>query len=149
MKVTLAIALGLSFFASAAFADDAASTQILDRHVAAMKAGDLKAVLADYADDAVAITPHGVAPGQKAAGSIDVFSGKQNVTKLFSVLTDKAHVPSNKTMETRYEPRTDGTVLMHWEQNKGQPTHVSGVDVFVFRGGKIAFQDVTIDSASH
>ena len=149
MRIKLAIIFGLSVLASGALADDASSIQILNRHVAAMKAGDLKTVMADYADDAVAITPHGVAPAQKAAGGIDVFSGKQNVLKLFSVLTDKDHVPSNKTMESRYEPRSDGVILMHWEQNKGRPEHVSGVDVFVIRGGKIAFQDVTINSSSH
>lgn len=141
----LAAVLFLSITTGAWAADSV--TQILDRHVAAMKKGDLEGVMADYADDVVAIAPHGVAPGQKPAGVSDVFAGKQNVRKLFSVLTDKDHVGANRTMISRYEPRGGDVTLMYWEQNRGTPQQVSGVDIFVVRDGKIEFQDVTINPA--
>src|ERR1700748_3826782 len=100
MRNLLKLATALWLFAGAAQADSA--RQVLDRHVAAMKKGDLEAVLADYADDVVVITPHSIAPGQKAVSTVDVFAGRDNARKLFSVLTDKDHVPGNRSMETRF-----------------------------------------------
>jgi hypothetical protein len=118
----------------------AANTKILDHHVASMKAGNLEGVLSDYAPDAVVVTPAGmVTPG-------GVFVGG-DTRKLFSVLTDKDHVPGNKTMQTRYETLGPDTTLMHWVQFKGTAKEVSGYDVFVVRGGKVAFQTVIVDAA--
>jgi hypothetical protein len=133
-------------FASAAMllalmgAAHAADTKILDHHVANMRAGNLEGVLSDYAPDAVVVTPAGmVTPG-------GVFVGA-DTRKLFSVLTDKDHVPGNKTMQTRYESLGPDTTMMHWVQFKGTPKEVSGYDVFVVRGGKVAFQTVIVDAA--
>jgi ketosteroid isomerase-like protein len=118
----------------------AADTKILDHHVAGMKAGNLEAVLSDYAPDAVVVTPAGmVSPG-------GVFVGA-DTRKLFSVLTDKDHVPGNKTMQTRYESLSPDTSVMHWVQFKGTPKEVAGYDVFVVRGGRIAFQTVIVEPA--
>ena len=69
--------------------------------------------------------------------------------KLFSVLTDKDHMPGNKTMQTRYESAGPDTTLMYWVQFKGTPKEVSGHDVFVVRGGKVVFQSVTVDPAKN
>ena len=118
----------------------AADTKILDHHVASMKAGDLEGVLSDYAPDAVVVTPPGLA---NASG---VFVGA-DTRKLFSVLTDKDHVPGNKTMQTRYESAGADTTLMYWVQFKGTPKEVAGHDVFVVRGGKVVFQSVIVDPA--
>jgi hypothetical protein len=117
-----------------------ADTKVLDRHVANMKAGNLEGVLSDYAADAVVVTPPGLA---NASG---VFVGG-DTRKLFSVLTDKDHVPGNKSMQTRYESAGPDTTLMYWVQFKGTPKEVSGHDVFVVRGGKVVFQSVTVDPA--
>ncbi len=144
MRKILTAAAALSLLATAAYAD---ATALLDHHVAAMKKGDLDGVMSDYADDAVVITPHGVAPGQKDVSGADVFAGKSTYRKLFATLTDKDHVPGNKTMQTRYEPLGPDTTLMHWMQNKGTPNQVSGTDVWVVRGGKVMFQSVLIDAA--
>jgi hypothetical protein len=67
------------------------------------------------------------------------------VRKLFSVLTDKNHVPGNKTMQTRYEKVSPDTTIMHWVQFKGGKQEVSGHDVFVVRAGKVAFQAVIVN----
>jgi hypothetical protein len=133
-------------FASAAMllalmgAAHAADTKILDHHVASMKAGNLEGVLSDYAPDAVVVTPAGMVTPN------GVFVGAET-RKLFSVLTDKDHVPGNKTMQTRYENLGPDTTLMHWVQFKGTPKEVSGYDVFVVRNGKVAFQTVIVDAA--
>ena len=121
---------------AAAFA--AGNTDVLDHHVANMKSGSLEGVLSDYAPDAVVVTPAGmVSPS-------GVFVGA-NVRKLFSVLTDKDHVPGNKTMQTRYDTLAPDTVRMTWVQFKGTTQEVSGYDVFVIRGGKVAFQTVIVN----
>ena len=120
----------------AAFA--AGNTDVLDHHVANMKSGSLEGVLSDYASDAVVVTPAGmVSPS-------GVFVGA-NVRKLFSVLTDKDHVPGNKTMQSRYEALAPDTVKMTWVQFRGTTQEVSGYDVFVIRGGKVAFQTVIVN----
>lgn len=118
----------------------AADTKILDHHVANMKAGNLEGVLSDYAPDAVVVTP----PGLANASGVSVGA---DTRKLFSVLTDKDHVPGNKTMQTRYESAGSDTTLMYWVQFKGTPKEVSGHDVFVVRGGKVVFQAVIVDPA--
>jgi hypothetical protein len=120
----------------------AADTTVLDHHVANMKSGSLEGVLSDYAPDAVVITP----PGMVSASG--VFVGAET-RKLFSVLTDKDHVPGNKSMRTRYESSGPDTTIMHWGQFKGTPKEVSGYDVFVVRGGKVVFQTVTVNAAKN
>jgi hypothetical protein len=118
----------------------AADFRVLDHHVANMKTGNLEGVLSDYAPDAVVVTPPGLA---NASG---VFVGA-DTKKLFAVLTDKDHVPGNKTMQTRYESAGPDTSLMYWVQFKGTAKEVSGHDVFVVRGGKVVFQAVIVDPA--
>lgn len=117
-----------------------ADTKVLNHHVANMKAGDLNGVLSDYAPDAVVVTPAGMITPD------GVFVGSE-IRKLFSILTDKDHLPGNKTMQTRYENAGADTSVMQWVQFKGTPKEVSGYDVFVVRGGKVAFQTVTVNAA--
>ena len=118
----------------------AADTKVLDHHVANMRTGNLEGVLSDYAPDAVVVAPPGL------ANANGVFAGA-DTRKLFSVLTDKDHVPGNKTMQTRYDTIAPDTVKMTWVQFKGTPKEVSGHDVFVVRGGKVVFQAVIVDPA--
>ena len=118
---------------------------ILDRHVAAMKAGDLKAVMDDYADNALVIAPHGIAPGEADTGGFNVFDGKANISKLFAVLTNKDNAAGMASMTTTYEPRSNDVTLMRWVQFTGTPQEVSGTDVFVIRGGKVISQAVLVN----
>lgn len=145
MRLVLAAAI-LSLSAAAAFAADSAQA-VLDHHVKAMTAGDLDAVMADYADNALLIAPHGIAPGQTNVAGNDVFSGKANIRKFFAVLTDKAHNPAFHEMTSTFENRGNDVMLMHWVQFKGQPTQVSGTDTWIIRGGKVIAQFVAVDPA--
>jgi hypothetical protein len=134
-KIAVILAVSLLSLSSAFAAD----TAILDRHVANMKSGNIDGILADYAPDTVIVTPAGmVSPS-------GVFVGK-DAKKLFSVLAAPKNVPGNKTMETKYESLGPDTTKMTWVQFKGTKDQVSGYDVFVVRGGKIAFQTVTVDT---
>ena len=113
-------------------------TDVLDHHVAGMKSGDVAAVVSDYAPDAVVVTPAGmVSPS-------GVFVGR-DVSKLFKVLAGPKSVPGNKTMQTRYETLAPDTVKMTWVEFKGTNQEVSGYDIFVIRGGKVAYQTVIVN----
>lgn len=116
----------------------AQGNKVLDHHVTHMKTGNLEEVLADYAPDAVVVTPAGmISPS-------GVFIGK-DTRKLFTVLTNKENLPGNKTMQVTYETLAPDTTLMRWVQYKGTARELSGYDVFVIRGGKIVFQTVAVN----
>ncbi len=138
LKLTHAVLLPALLAATPALAG--ADTKILDHHVANMKSGTLEAVLSDYSPDAVVVTPAGMVSPD------GVFVGPET-RKLFSVLTDKDHLPGNKTMQTKYQSVGAGTSIMQWVQFKGTPKEVSGYDVFVTRGDKIYFQAVVVNAA--
>jgi hypothetical protein len=121
---------------------------ILDRHVAAMKAGDLAAVMADYADDALVIAPHGIVPGEVSVAGFNVFDGKANISKLFAVLTNKDNAAGMASMSTTYEPRANDVTLMRWVQFAGTPQEVSGTDIWVIRDGKVVSQTVLLNPPS-
>lgn len=132
-------------------ADSAAATVadsaevILDRHVAAMKAGDLAGVMADYADDALVIAPNGIVSGEANVAGFNVFDGKDNITKLFAVLTNADNAAGMATMTTNYEFKGSDVSLMHWVQFAGTPQELSGTDVWVIRDGKILSQTVLLN----
>jgi ketosteroid isomerase-like protein len=150
MRTILTAAIALSLMTSAAFAADSAKV-VLDRHVAAMKAGDLDAVMADYADNVVVIAPAGAVPGQKAltvgekGEALNVLDGKANARKFFAVLTGKGNSAAMKSMVSTYETKGSDTTLMHWKQFPGTPKEVSGTDVWVIRDGKVITQVVLVD----
>jgi ketosteroid isomerase-like protein len=118
---------------------------ILDRHVAAMKAGDLAAVMVDYADDALVVAPHGIAPGETNVAGFNVFDGKANISKLFAVLTNKDNAAGMASMTSTYEYKGSDVALMHWVQFDGTPQEISGTDVWVIRDGKIISQTVLLN----
>jgi ketosteroid isomerase-like protein len=118
---------------------------ILKRHVAAMKAGDLAAVMADYADDALVIAPHGIAPGETNVAGFDIFDGKANISKLFAVLTGKDNAAGVASMTSTFEYKSSDVALMHWVQFDGTPQKVSGTDVWVIRNGRVISQTVLLD----
>jgi opacity protein-like surface antigen len=136
MKIVYA---AIAFALLGASAASAADNKVLDHHVTHMKSGNLEEVLADYAPDAVIVTPAGmISPN-------GVFIGK-DARKLFSVLTNKENLPGNKTMQVTYESLSPDTTLMRWVQYKGTPKQISGYDVFVIRGSRIVFQSVNVDA---
>ena len=146
MKTIILAAALLSLTAGAAFAADSVQA-VMDRHVTAMKAGNLDAVMADYADNALVIAPHGIAPGQKEVSGNDVFVGKANIRKFFAVLNDKDHVPGSKSMTVKYESRGNDTAIMRWVQFPGTKQEVAGNDTWVVRDGKVITQIVAVDPA--
>lgn len=144
MRTLMTAAFALSLMTGAAFAADSAKV-VLDRHVVAMKAGDLDAVMADYADNALLLAPAGVVAGQKAVGGLNVLEGKANIRKFFAVLTNKENNPAVKSMTSTFETKGSDTTLMYWKQWPGTAKEVSGTDVWVIRDGKVISQAVLVN----
>ena len=119
------------------------------RHVTAIKKGDVEALMADYADNAVAITPPGMVPSQPNPSQPGVYIGKKNIRKIFNMLTDKDHIVGVRGMDSHTETLADGTILLHWVQFPHTPQQVTGEDVFIIRGGKILMQNITVEAAKH
>ena len=123
IRYGLAAAAALLIAGTAQAADT--PSEIVARHMAAFNKGDLAALLADYADDAVVLQ------------SGTAVQGKAAIQALFARI---AAPPANG-------PRRQLTVGRIWEEGRvgfvnwsGGP--VSGTDEFLIRDGKIAVQVV-------
>jgi ketosteroid isomerase-like protein len=135
--------LALAIVPAVAQAAPATPVAVVQHHVAAMKKGDLPAIMSDYAPDAVVVAPHGLVSGVSARGA-QVFVGSANARRVFATLTDKVHHPGVVTMQTAIEPGGPGVALLHWVQFKGTAQQVAGEDVFVVRGGRIVHQAILV-----
>ena len=101
--------------------------EVFGHHVEALGAGDLDEIVADYAEDAVFISPAGA------------LHGKDGIRTAFTKLL--SDVPNAKwTLPTQiYE----GDVLfLEWTADAGATFADDGIDTFVFRDGLIQVQTV-------
>ena len=101
--------------------------EIFAHHAQALGAGDLDEIVADYADDAVFITPAGVK------------RGKDGVREAFTRLL--ADVPNAKweLPTTIYE---GDVMFLEWTADAARTRVDDGIDTFVFRDGLIRVQTV-------
>jgi ketosteroid isomerase-like protein len=101
--------------------------EIFAHHAEALMAGDVDEIVADYADDAVFITPDGVLRGKDGV--------RNGFTALLEDLPDAAwDVPTQI-----YE----GDVLfIEWSAVSARTKATDGVDTFVFAGDAIRVQTV-------
>lgn len=143
--MTLRLALTLLCIGVAGSAMAATPAQVVARHVESMKVGTLQPIMDDYAADTVVVTPQGLVADQMPAKGPGIFSGQAQAQRVFATLTDKDHHPGIKAMETVIEPSGPDSVILHWVQNKGQPSQVSGKDAFIVRNDKIIFQAIYVD----
>ena len=101
--------------------------EVFQHHAEALGAGDLDEIVADYADDAVFITPAGV------------MRGKDGIRAAFTQLL--ADVP-----DAAWQLRTqiyDGDVLfLEWAADAANTRVEDGIDTFIFRDGLIRLQTV-------
>lgn len=101
--------------------------EVFQHHAQALGAGDLEGIVADYADDAVFISPAGVK------------RGKDGIREAFTQLL--ADVPNAAwTLPTQIY---DGDALfLEWTADAGATFADDGIDTFVFRDGLIRLQTV-------
>jgi uncharacterized protein (TIGR02246 family) len=101
--------------------------EVFQHHAEALGAGDLDEIVADYADDAVFITPAGV------------LRGKDGIRAAFTQLL--ADVP-NAAWSLKTQTYEDDLLFLEWAADAAQTRVDDGIDTFVFRDGLIRAQTV-------
>ena len=103
------------------------SEEVFAHHATALGAGDLDELVADYADDAVLITPKGALRGKDGARAL--------FGALFGDLPEASLAVKTQIFE--------GDVLfLEWSADSAPSRIDDGVDTFVFRDGLIQVQTV-------
>jgi ketosteroid isomerase-like protein len=101
--------------------------EVFQHHAQSLGAGDLEEIVADYADDAVFITPAGVQRGKDGV--------RAGFTQLLADVPDAAWALKTQIYE--------GDVLfLEWTADAGATRVEDGIDTFVFRDGLIRVQTV-------
>jgi ketosteroid isomerase-like protein len=147
LKLTLFLALAVSAPAQSA-ADHSAVTprQVVERHIKGMQAGNADMAAEPYADDAVVMTPPGSFPPGTKSLEPGIAIGKPNIRKFFASLLDPDHGAAAKGMIWHLDVTPQGGIVMHWTQLKGTPRQIDGIDMFMVRDGKIAFQAIGLNA---
>ncbi len=101
--------------------------EVFQHHAEALGAGDLDEIVADYADDAVFITPAGVK------------YGLDGVREAFTQLL--ADVP-DATWELPTQIYEGDVLFLEWTADADATRVEDGIDTFVFRDGLIRVQTV-------
>jgi uncharacterized protein (TIGR02246 family) len=101
--------------------------EVFAHHAQALGAGDLDEIVADYADDAVFITPAGV------------LRGKEGIRTAFTQLL--ADVP-NATWDLPTQIYDGDVLFLEWTADAGATRVDDGIDTFVFHDGQITVQTV-------
>jgi uncharacterized protein (TIGR02246 family) len=101
--------------------------EVFTHHAQALGAGDLDEIVADYADDAVFITPAGIRRGQ------------DGIREAFTQLL--ADVP-NAAWELKTQIYEDDVLFLEWAATAATTKVEDGIDTFVFRDGLIRLQTV-------
>ena len=101
--------------------------EVFQHHAQALGAGDLDEIVADYADDAVFITPGGVQ------------RGKDGIRAAFTQML--ADVPS-AAWDLKTQIYEDDVLFLEWAADAAATFVEDGIDTFVFRNGLIRVQTV-------
>jgi uncharacterized protein (TIGR02246 family) len=101
--------------------------EVFQHHAEALGAGDLDEIVADYADDAVFITPAGVQ------------RGKEGIRAAFTRLL--ADVP-NAAWELKTTIYVNDVLFLEWAATAASTKVEDGIDTFIFSDGQIRLQTV-------
>jgi ketosteroid isomerase-like protein len=101
--------------------------EVFQHHAEALGAGDLDEIVADYADDAVFITPAGIKRGQ------------DGIREAFTQLL--ADVP-NADWELPTQIYDGDVLFLEWAATSAATKVEDGIDTFIFRDGLIRLQTV-------
>jgi ketosteroid isomerase-like protein len=108
--------------------------EVFQHHAQALGAEDLDEIVADYADDAVFITPVGIR------------RGKDGIRAAFAELL--ADVP-HATWELKTQIYEDDVLFLEWAADSATTRVEDGIDTFVFRDGLIRLQTVRYTIHKH
>jgi ketosteroid isomerase-like protein len=102
--------------------------EVFSHHGAALGAGDLDEIVADYSDDAVFISPAGV------------LHGKAGIREAFTKLLADAGPDAEWALKTQL--LAGDILLLEWTADSAETRIDDGIDTFVFRDGMIRVQTV-------
>lgn len=149
LVISLAALLGFAgpMAARAADSGHAARTpeQIIAHHFATIAAGDLDAVMSDYADDAVVITAAGITRGK--AGIRAQFARIVRAPQAGQGAGQGESNASGAAAQRRgpdiiEKHFTANVAWLIWVQNRGKPNELRGVETYLIRGGRIHLETV-------
>ena len=101
--------------------------EVFHHHAQALGAEDLDEIVADYADDAVFITPAGIR------------RGKDGIREAFAELL--ADVP-NAAWQLKTQIYENDALFLEWAAISAATKVEDGIDTFIFRDGLIRLQTV-------
>jgi SnoaL-like domain len=101
--------------------------EVFQHHAEALGGEDIDAIVSDYADDAIFMTPEGV------------LRGKAGVRQAFEKLTSELPGARWELPTQLYE---DDILLLEWKATSSETKVEDGIDTFVFRDGLISVQTV-------
>ena len=133
-----AAVFAVGFLAAAPLANAAepvsAAATVVAHHMAVSGTRNIDAVLEDYADDAIVVTPDGVG------------RGKADLRRMFElVFSRQAPSASPSAPPTMLKQAfVDNVGQVIWAQNAGKPDEVVGVETYIVRDGKIQVQTVAL-----
>jgi len=108
--------------------------EVFQHHAQALGAEDLDEIVADYADDAVFITPAGIR------------HGKDGIRAAFTELL--GDVPQ-ATWDLKTQIYHDDVLFLEWAADSARTRVEDGIDTFVFRDGLIRVQTVRYTVQTH
>ena len=130
----------LTAVAGAALLHAADDSEVLARrHVDLIKVGSVDKLVADYAEDGVALTPPGLY-GSGPASEEGIAAGKAEIKKLFDMLCGPKYFTAVKSMHAQFQKVNANVTIMRWKQFEGTPDEVTGEDIFITKDGKITTQ---------
>jgi ketosteroid isomerase-like protein len=102
--------------------------EVFGHHVQALSIRDFDAVAADYAEDALVLTPTGEYRGRTAI--------RDMIQEFMGALPDP-------TFEAKLTAFADQALLLHWTADSRLHTVGDGVDTFIFGDGKIQVHTIS------
>lgn len=122
---SLSAAIGLALLASQAFAQS--TDDVLQHHLDAFGAGDVDAIMADYAEDAVIVNQSGIR------------KGPDEIRPLFDAFVEEFGKPG-ATFELLVRKVEGEVAYIVWTAETADNIYELATDTFVIRDGKIAYQ---------
>jgi ketosteroid isomerase-like protein len=138
MMSRVALIVAVVFFAGPVTGNCGPATAIVEtivaHHLASAQRGDVDSVMADYAADAVLITPD------------TAITGRSAIRAVFQRLVGGNAAPGDSPGALQVQKRVfKGNVgYLLWVQHAGTPDEVRGSDTFFIRNGKIVAQTVVM-----
>ncbi len=107
---------------------------VIRRHMEAWRRGDVPALLADYADDAVMMS-----------AAVGALVGKPAIAAMYEQVFETLFRPEDTKLEVSSEIVSGEYALVHWTATTSSMRTQGGFDCYALRDGKIAAQSAGME----